>query len=220
MYAVFKTGGKQYRATAGDILKVEKIEAETGSTIDLDNVLMVGEGSDVQVGSPYLEGASVTAKVLEQGRHDKIMIIKFQRRKHHRKQMGHRQYYTCIQIEDVVTGGKKASKKTVAKKAAPKKTPAKKAAPKKAAAKVATDAPTLRFLDAAIDGKADDLKKISGVGPVLEGKLNDLGIYHYSQIAAFTAEEIAQVDEVLNFKGRIDRDDWVGQAKAFIADAK
>ncbi len=214
MYAVFKTGGKQYRATAGDILKVEKIEAETGSTIDLDNVLMVGEGSDVQVGAPYLEGASVTAKVLEQGRHDKIKIIKFQRRKHHRKQMGHRQYYTCIQIEDVITGGKKAAKK-VAKKAAPKK-----AAPKKAAAKTAADAPTLRFLDAAIDGKADDLKKISGVGPVLEGKLNDLGIYHYSQIAAFTAEQIAQIDEVLNFKGRIDRDDWVGQAEAFIADAK
>jgi len=210
MYAVFKTGGKQYRATTGDILKIEKIEAEKGALIDLDEVLMVGEGDDIQVGAPFLEGTKVTAKVLDQGRRDKITIIKFKRRKHHRKQMGHRQYFTCIQIEDVVTGGKKA-----AKKAAPKKAKA-----EKPVATEAVSAP--RFLDAAIDGKPDDLKKISGVGPVLEGKLHKLGIYHFSQVAAFTAEEIEQIDAELNFKGRIDRDDWLGQAKALAAgsDAK
>ncbi|MBE9549979.1 MAG: 50S ribosomal protein L21 [Proteobacteria bacterium] len=209
MYAVFKTGGKQYRAATGDILKIEKIEAEKGALIDLDEVLMVGEGDDVQVGAPFLEGTKVTAKVLEQGRRDKITIIKFKRRKHHRKQAGHRQYFTCIQIEDVVTGAKKATKKAE-KKAAPKKVKVEKPAKTDAA-------PALRFLDAAIDGKADDLKKISGVGPVLEGKLNNLGIYHYSQVAAFTAGEIEQIDAELNFKGRIDRDDWLGQAKALAA---
>lgn len=207
MYAVFKTGGKQYRAATGDILKIEKIEAEKGALIDLDDVLMVGEGDDIQVGAPYLEGTKVTATVLEQGRRDKITIIKFKRRKHHRKQAGHRQYFTCIQIEDVVTGGKKAAKKA-------DKTPEKKVAKK--AEKPAKAESGLRFLDAPIDGKADDLKKISGVGPVLEGKLHALGIYHFSQVAAFTAEEIEKIDAELNFKGRIDRDDWLGQAVALM----
>lgn len=215
MYAVFKTGGKQYRAATGDILKIEKIEAEKGALIDLDEVLMIGEGDDVQVGAPFLEGTKVTATVLEQGRRDKVTIIKFKRRKHHRKQAGHRQYFTCIQIEDVVTGGKKAAKKAEPKKAEPKKVKAEKPAKTEAVS-------GLRFLDAAIGGKADDLKKISGVGPVLEGKLNNLGIYHFNQVAAFTAEEIVQIDAELNFKGRIDRDDWLGQAKALAAgtDAK
>ena len=98
MYAVFKTGGKQYRATTGDKLKVEKIEAEKGSTIELDQVLMVGEGEDVKIGSPYLEGGKVTAKVVDHGRREKIKILKFKRRKHHMKRMGHRQYFTQLEI--------------------------------------------------------------------------------------------------------------------------
>jgi large subunit ribosomal protein L21 len=101
MYAVFKTGGKQYRATTGDVLKVEKIEAEKGATIELDQVLMVGEGADVKVGAPYLEGGKVIAKVVDHGRLDKIRIIKFKRRKHHEKQMGHRQYFTKIEITGI-----------------------------------------------------------------------------------------------------------------------
>jgi len=101
MYAVFKTGGKQYRATTGDLLKVEKIEAEKGATVELDQVLMVGEGEDVKIGAPYLEGGKVTAKVLDHGRREKIKIIKFKRRKHHRKQMGHRQYFTQIEITGI-----------------------------------------------------------------------------------------------------------------------
>ena len=101
MYAVFKTGGKQYRAATGDVIKVEKIEAEKGSTVELDQVLMVGEGEDVKVGTPFLEGSKVTAKVVDHGRRDKIKIIKFKRRKHHRKQMGHRQYFTQIEITGI-----------------------------------------------------------------------------------------------------------------------
>ena len=98
MYAVFKTGGKQYRATTGDVIKVEKIEAEKGSTVELDQVLMVGEGEDVKIGAPYLDGGKVTATVVDHGRRDKIKIIKFKRRKHHLKQMGHRQWYTEVKI--------------------------------------------------------------------------------------------------------------------------
>ena len=101
MYAVFKTGGKQYRATTGDILKVEKIEAEKGATVELDQVLMVGEGEEVKVGAPYLDGGKVTATVVEHGRGEKIRIVKFHRRKHHRKQMGHRQDFTKIEITGI-----------------------------------------------------------------------------------------------------------------------
>ena len=101
MYAVFKTGGKQYRAATGDVLKVEKIEAEKGATVELDQVLMVGEGEDVKIGAPYLDGGKVTAKVVDHGRGDKIKVIKFKRRKNYRKQMGHRQYFTQIEITGI-----------------------------------------------------------------------------------------------------------------------
>jgi large subunit ribosomal protein L21 len=98
MYAVFKTGGKQYRVTTGDTIKVEKIEAEKGSTVELDQVLMVGEGEDVKIGAPFLEGGKVTAKVVDHGRGEKIKIIKFKRRKQYMKRMGHRQYFTQLEI--------------------------------------------------------------------------------------------------------------------------
>lgn len=101
MYAVFETGGKQYRAAAGDTIEVEKIEAEKGATVELDRVLMVGEGENVKIGTPFLEGGKVTARVVEQGRGDKIHIIKFKRRKHHMKQAGHRQYFTRLEITGI-----------------------------------------------------------------------------------------------------------------------
>ena len=101
MYAVFKTGGKQYRATTGDVIKVEKIDAEKGATVELDQVLMVGEGEDVKIGTPFLEGGKVTATVVDHGRGDKIKVIKFKRRKNYRKQMGHRQYFTQIEITGI-----------------------------------------------------------------------------------------------------------------------
>jgi large subunit ribosomal protein L21 len=101
MYAVFKTGGKQYRATTGDVIKVEKIDADKGATVELDQVLMIGEGEDVKIGTPYLEGGKVTATVVDHGRRDKIKVIKFKRRKSYRKQMGHRQYFTQIEITGI-----------------------------------------------------------------------------------------------------------------------
>ncbi len=101
MYAVFSTGGKQYRASEGDIFRVEKLEAENGSTIELDHVLMVGEGDDVRIGTPTVDGGKVTAEVVDHGRGEKIRIIKFRRRKHHMKQMGHRQYYTELKITGI-----------------------------------------------------------------------------------------------------------------------
>ncbi|WMS87560.1 50S ribosomal protein L21 [Pleionea litopenaei] len=101
MYAVFQSGGKQHRVKEGQTIKLEKIEAETGATIDFDKVLMVGSGADVKVGAPYVDGAKVTAEVVSQGRHKKIKIIKFKRRKHHMKQMGHRQWFTEVKITGI-----------------------------------------------------------------------------------------------------------------------
>ena len=118
MYAVFATGGKQYRATTGDILKIEKLDAEKGTTVELDQALMVGEGEDVKVGTPYLKGGTVTATIVEHGRGDKIRIIKFKRRKHHMKKMGHRQDYTRIEITGIAASAPK-KKVTKAKAAKP-----------------------------------------------------------------------------------------------------
>ena len=101
MYAVIKTGGKQYRVEEGDTLRVEKIEVATGESVDFDQVLLVADGDDVKVGQPLLEGAKVTAEVVEQGRHKKIKIVKFRRRKHSRKQQGHRQWKTAVKITGI-----------------------------------------------------------------------------------------------------------------------
>ena len=101
MYAVIKTGGKQYRVQVGEKLKVEKLSVEAGSELVLDQVLMVSNNDQVSVGSPLLSGAKVNATVLSQGRHDKIRIFKMRRRKHYQKHQGHRQYYTEIQITGI-----------------------------------------------------------------------------------------------------------------------
>ena len=101
MYAVIKTGGKQYRVAQGDVLRVEKLPVEAGSTVEIDQVLMVANGDDIKIGAPLVAGGKVTATVNGHGRGDKVMIIKFRRRKHHRKQMGHRQDYTELQITGI-----------------------------------------------------------------------------------------------------------------------
>jgi large subunit ribosomal protein L21 len=101
MYAVFATGGKQYRAAPGDVLRVETLDAEAGSTIELDQVLMVANEGQINVGAPMISGATVSATVLSHGRGEKILVVKFRRRKHHRKQMGHRQNYTEIEITGI-----------------------------------------------------------------------------------------------------------------------
>jgi large subunit ribosomal protein L21 len=106
MYAVLVTGGKQYRVMQGETLRVELLEAEAGSELTFDNILMLGDADGIKVGDA-LKGATVSAKVVGHGRADKIRIVKFRRRKHHRKQMGHRQHYTEIQITGIAGGKSK-----------------------------------------------------------------------------------------------------------------
>lgn len=139
MYAVFRTGGKQYRAAKGDVLRLEKIEADEGATVNFDDVLLIGEGADIKVGNPVLSGSSVSGKVLRQGKSKKVSVVKFKRRQNYLRQGSHRQFFTEVEITSISgSGAKKAAPKAdkaeevpAVKKAAPKK----KAASKKAAAK-------------------------------------------------------------------------------------
>ena len=101
MYAIVATGGKQYRVKEGEKLRVEKLSADAGEKVELDKVLLVGEGEDIKIGAPYLDGAKVTATVVANGRGDKVKIVKFRRRKHSRRTMGHRQSYTEIEITSI-----------------------------------------------------------------------------------------------------------------------
>jgi large subunit ribosomal protein L21 len=140
MYAVFRSGGKQYRASKGDVLRLEKLDADEGAKVEFDEVLLVGEGSDIQVGSPLLDGTSVSAKVLKQGKSKKVNVVKFRRRQNYLRQHTHRQYFTEVEITDISGGGKAAPKKAAddgaeKKPAAKKKAAAKKPAAKKKAAK-------------------------------------------------------------------------------------
>jgi large subunit ribosomal protein L21 len=138
MYAIIKTGGKQYKVAPGDVIRIEKLPAAEGETVAFDQVLMLADGDKIRVGTPLLEGQTVAASVLRHGRGKKIEIIKFRRRKHHRKQAGHRQDYTEVAITNVggVTAEPKAPvvKQESSAESAPKKKAAKKAAPKKKAA--------------------------------------------------------------------------------------
>ncbi len=129
MYAVFRSGGKQYRAAKGDVLRLEKIEAEEGATIKFDQVLLLGEGSDIKVGSPTLVGSSVSGKVVRQGKSKKVPVVKFKRRQNYLRQGTHRQFFTEVEITAITGAGAKA--------AAPKAEAAEKPAAKKVAKKAA-----------------------------------------------------------------------------------
>ena len=230
MFAVLKTGGKQYRVQAGDVLRVEKLAADAGEKVQFNEILMVG----TTVGTPMVDGAAVQAEVVDQIKGDKVIHFVRRRRKHSSKRTkGHRQQLTLLKVTDILEkGGDKSGVKAAigagsvagvavaaaaaskpAKKAAPKKAEAEKAEPKKAEPKAEAkkEAPKKAAPKKAAAG-ADDLKLISGVGPALEKKLHDLGITTFAQIAAWSADDITEFDDKLSFKGRIERDNWLEQA--------
>ncbi len=239
MFAVIRSGGRQYRVAANDVIEIDRIPGDVGDQIDFDQVLVLGGEGGTTVGSPVVAGASVAGELIEHRRGDKVIAFKMRRRKNSRRTRGHRQHYTLVRITDILTDGKKAPKKAARPKAEAKPEPKVAAEPKvepkpKAEAKPAkaeakakpskAEAKVKRPVRAAEKaaqttpftrpkGEPNDLKKITGVGPVLEGKLNAIGITRFDQIAAFSAKDLAKVDELLNVKGRAERDDWVGQAK-------
>jgi large subunit ribosomal protein L21 len=200
MFAVLKTGGKQYKVQSGDVLRVEKLAAAAGEKVQFNEILMLGS----TIGAPTVEGAAVQAEVIDQIKGEKLIHYVKRRRKHSsQRTKGHRQQLTLLRVTDILeSGADKTGVKaavgagSVSGEAAPAAAPAKKAAPKAAAA-----------------AGADDLKKLSGVGPALEKKLIEAGVTTFAQIAAWGEAEIAEFDEKLSFKGRIEREGWVEQAK-------
>ncbi|MDB2579497.1 50S ribosomal protein L21 [Tateyamaria sp.] len=209
MFAVLKTGGKQYKVQSGDTLRVEKLAANAGDTVQFNEVLMIGGDAPV-VGSPVVADAGVQAKVIEQIKGPKTINFVKRRRKHSSKRTkGHRQQLTLIRVTDILASGASASGIMAAENGAgfvlgsEDAKPAKKAKSSKASVESSKPETT---------DSADDLSKLSGVGPVMVKKLNSEGVINFAQIAAWTPEDIAEIDEKLSLKGRIDRDDWVKQA--------
>jgi len=198
MFAVIKTGGKQYRVAANDVLTIEKLEGAAGDSVEFTEILMVGEGAGATVGAPFVEGAMVVAEVVEQGRARKVLAFKKRRRQNSKRIRGHRQHQTVVKITDILTGGAKPSKKAAAKK---------EAAPKAEAA--ATAAP----LFTAPAGEPDNLTKIKGIGPVAAGQLAEQGITTFAQVAALSDADIVRIDEAMPFSAE-QISDWRDQAKA------
>ncbi len=290
MFAVLKTGGKQYRVAEGDVLRVERLAAEAGETVQFNDVLMLG-GDTVTLGAPMIAGAAVQADVIDQIKGEKLIHYVKRRRKHSsQRTKGHRQKLTLLRVTSILASGGDASgikaalgsgSMTAAEKAAatpasnkPKtrsgnkgtETPAAGAKSSRTgsaeatvadstgsedeglstAAKVAVAAGAVAASGAAVAAgvavknavdpsdtvgskpanllteargdKADDLKKISGVGPKLEALLHENGVFHFDQIIAWSADEVAFMDDKLSFKGRIERDGWIDQAKQFAAE--
>ena len=194
MYAVIKTGGKQYRVAAEDVIEIERTGANEGDIVEFPVLMLGGEGS-VEVGTPTVDGATVAGQVTALTRGPKIIIFKKRRRKHYRRKNGHRQDLMTVQITEILTGGKKPSKKA----AAPVKA---EAAPKAAEAAA---------------GVKDDVELIGGVGPALKKKLAGAGVTTLSQIAAMSAADMAKLDEDLKLGGRTEREEWIEQAKELLA---
>ena len=210
MYAVIKTGGKQYRVAPEDILDIEKIEAGVGEIVQLSEVLMLGGNGTVEVGKPMVSGASVAAEVVEQGRGPKVIIFKKRRRKNSRRKNGHRQHLTTVRITEILTGGQ-APDKSKSGQGAPR---AARASSGSAAARGGAKAFALL---SAPEGQADDLTLIGGVGEKINEKLTAMGIFHFWQVAAMTDGDIEKVESDLGFKGRVEREDWIEQARELMA---
>ncbi len=198
MFAVLKTGGKQYKVQAGDVLRVEKLAADAGEKVQFNDVLMLGGDAPV-VGAPFIEGAGVQAEVIEQVKGDKVIKFVKRRRKHSSKRtVGHRQKLTLVKITDILASG--ADKSGI--KAATGSAPAGEAAP--AAKKPAKKAEAKAEAPAAA---ADDLTQLNGVGPAAAKKLAEAGIESIAALAALSDEQIAAIETVKV------KPEWVEQAK-------
>ncbi|QND57290.1 50S ribosomal protein L21 [Mesorhizobium huakuii] len=222
MFAVIKTGGKQYRVAANDLLKIEKVEANVGDIVEIGHVLAHGEGENVTFGAPFVDGALVTAEVVEQGKNRTVIAFKKRRRQNSRRKIGHRQLLTTVRIAEILLGGAKPAKKAAVKaeakaevaaeakaEAAPKEAKAKKeAAPKAEVTAETAAAPLFK----APKGEPDDLTVIKGIGPVAAKDLNEQGIITFVQLAKLTDKDVAKIDEHMPFSADQIKD-WREQAK-------
>lgn len=197
MYAVVKTGGKQFRVSADDVIKVEKLVGDAGDIVTLESVLMVGGNGSTEIGAPLVDGASVSAEILEQGRDKKITVFKKRRRQNYRRKKGHRQPMTVLKVREILTGGAKPSAKAAAKPA-----------PKAEAKPAEAEAPTANIVD--------DVALIGGVGPKLKEKLESVGITSLAPLAEMSDDTLAKLEEIGAAK-RAETDEWQEQAKELLA---
>jgi large subunit ribosomal protein L21 len=229
MFAVIKTGGKQYRVAAEDVLKIERIAGEVGEIVQLGEVLACGEGDKVAIGTPFVDGASVAVEVVEQGRGPKVIAFKKRRRQNSRRTRGHRQLLTTVRISEILTDGAKPSKKAAAKPAPRKakakdegeaKPEAKKAEPKKTEAKPAeAEAPQAETKKAAPKAASadnspsgSDLTNIRASGPTPAEQLAEQGISSFADMAKLTDKKIGELAEAIPFSAE-QITEWRDQAK-------
>lgn len=231
MFAVLKTGGKQYKVQSGDMLRVEKLAADAGETIQFNEILMLGGDAPV-IGAPFVADAAVQAEVIDQVKGDKVINFVKRRRKHSsQRTKGHRQKLTLVRVTEILNSGADKSGVKAAMGAgsvsatavAAVTDPAPKAKAPKAQAPKAQASPAKGTEAKPAAAKADnaaaggDLKKLAGVGPALEKKLVAAGVTSLAQVAAWTEADVSKIDEELSFKGRIDREGWIAQAKDLTA---
>jgi large subunit ribosomal protein L21 len=208
MYAVIKTGGKQYRVSANDTIRIEKLEGSAGDSVEFTDVLMVANGDSLEYGTPLVGGATVAGEIVAQLRGPKLVIFKKRRRKHYRRKNGHRQDLTSVRITEILTGGAKPVRRSTAE-------PARTAGPE-----AVTPAETAEMAQVAAlptEAKPDDLSLIAGIGPKILKTLTGLGYTSFAQLAQLGPEEIEAIETAIKSKGRVARDEWIAQAKELMA---
>ena len=224
MFAVIKTGGKQYKVAAEDKITVMALDGEAGAHVTFDAVLALFDGDTHMIGAPHVAGASVVAEIIAQARGPKVIAFKKRRRKNSRRKRGHKQDLTIVKITQILTNGAKSA---TAAKAAPAKTVAAPTAlmgadagahhAAEAAAKAAgLDTSKFQRLDKAF-GKEDDLEWIHGIGPGIAKKLHGIGVFHFWQVAALSEADITAIEHEVGFSGRAVRDHWKDQARELMA---
>ena len=191
MYAVIKTGGKQYKVAENDKILIEKLEGEAGDQVIFTDVFMVANGGTIDIGAPIVAGATVVGEIEKQARGPRLIIFKKRRRKHYRRRNGHRQDLTSVTITEILTGGAKPTGKKAEVKV--------KAAP------------------VALAAGADDISLIGGIGPKIHKALIEAGISSFAQIAAWAPEDVEKIEAEIKQKGRVAREEWIEQAKELMA---
>jgi large subunit ribosomal protein L21 len=187
MFAVIRTGGKQYRVAASDLIQIERHAGAAGDAVAFGEVLIVGGDDGIVVGAPLVSGATVAGEIVEHQRGPKIRVFKKRRRQNSKRTRGHRQDHTLVRITEILTDGK---------------------APSRATAKAIREDQAAEAADATT---GDDLKKLTGVGPAMEKKLRAFGVTSFADIAAWSDADIARAEEELKARGKVA--EWVAQAK-------
>ena len=220
MYAIVEIAGHQFKVEKDQKVFVNRLATEEGKKVSFDNVLLIGDGNNVTLGAPAIDGAQVSAKVLKHLKGDKVIVFKKKRRKGYRVKNGHRQSLSEIVIESIVASGAKKATPAKAEKAAPKKE-TKKAEPKVEAKAAAPKTETKKAAPKAAapkaTGKADDLKKIEGIGPKIASTLVEAGIATFADLAKAESAKISEI--IADVRGNHVTDTWPAQAQ-MAADGK